>query len=395
MRPLARPVAIALASFCAFINLYAPQSLLPLVAREFGVGAVESSRLISSTTLAVALIAPFTGAVADMLGRKRVIVVAMFALLVPTVMVALAPTLGQMVVWRFVQGLLLPPVFVVTVAYIGDELPPAHAAGMAGLYTAASCFGGFFGRFFAGVLAGPFGMRGAFLGMALVTLAAAIGVLLLLPRERNFVPSRDFRTAMRHMIGHAIDPDLAATFAVGFGVLFNFVALFTYISFHLAAPPFGLSAAALGTIFVVYLSGVFTTPLTGRLVRRFGRRNFVLAAMAVWVAGLALTLSGSLAIIILGLVFASGAGFFCQATSTGYIAVSARRARSSAVGLYVTAYYVGGSFGALLPGYAWNWAGWPGVIAVILVMLAIIAAMVLFFWREPEVSPPAPSVSAG
>jgi len=391
MRSFARPVAIALAAFCVFINLYAPQSLLPLVAREFGVGAVESSRLISSTTLAVALIAPFTGAVADMLGRKRVIVAAMFALILPTLLVAFAPTLGQMVFWRFVQGLLLPPVFVVTVAYIGDELPPAQAAGMAGLYTAASCFGGFFGRFISGILAGPFGLRGAFLGLALITLAAALGVLMLLPREKNFVPNRSLRMALSHMVGHVLDPNLAATFAVGFGVLFNFVGLFTYVSFHLAAPPFNLSAAALGTIFVVYLSGVLTTPLTGRLVRRFGRRNFVLAAMTFWVAGLMLTLSGSLAIIILGLVLASGAGFFCQATSTGYVAISAQRARSSAVGLYVTAYYVGGSFGALLPGYAWNWAGWPGVIASLLVMLAIIAAMVLCFWRDGGARRPAPA----
>ena len=228
----------------------------------------------------MALIAPFTGAVADMFGRKRVIISAMFALLLPTVMVALAPTLGQMVFWRFVQGLLLPPVFVVTVAYIGDELPPAEAVGMAGLYISASCFGGFFGRFFAGVLAGPFGMRGAFLGLALVTLAAAVGVLLLLPREKHFVPSRDFRLGHEPHDRACHRSRSAATFAVGFGVLFNFVALFTYISFYLAAPPFGLSTAALGTIFVVYLSGVFTTPLTGRLVRRFGRRNFVLAALA-------------------------------------------------------------------------------------------------------------------
>ena len=38
----------------------------------------------------------------------------------------------QLVVWRFVQGLLLPPIFAVTVAYIGDEWPPREVAGVAG-----------------------------------------------------------------------------------------------------------------------------------------------------------------------------------------------------------------------------------------------------------------------
>ena len=40
----------------------------------------------------MALIAPFSGAVADVLGRKRVIVAAMVLLAIPTVMLALAPT---------------------------------------------------------------------------------------------------------------------------------------------------------------------------------------------------------------------------------------------------------------------------------------------------------------
>ena len=47
---------------------------------------------------------------------------------------------------------------------------------------------------------------------------------------------------------------LVATYAVGFCVLFTQVAMFTYVTFHLAAPPFGLSTAALGWLFVV-LSG--------------------------------------------------------------------------------------------------------------------------------------------
>ena len=74
----------------------------------------------------MALTAPFTGTVADVLGRKRVIVTAMLVLVVPTVMVALAPTLSALIFWRFVQGLVLPPIFAVTIAYIGDEWPRAR-----------------------------------------------------------------------------------------------------------------------------------------------------------------------------------------------------------------------------------------------------------------------------
>ena len=77
MRLDPRKVAIATAGFCAFLNLYSPQALLPALAREFGVGAAEISTIMTASALAIALTAPFTGAVADVLGRKRVITAAM------------------------------------------------------------------------------------------------------------------------------------------------------------------------------------------------------------------------------------------------------------------------------------------------------------------------------
>src|SRR5258708_9653249 len=146
-----RRVGVALAGFVTFLNLYAPQALLPMLADEFGASARDVSLTVSATTFAIALIAPFTGAAADVLGRKRVITAAMIALVVPTVLVALAGGLHGMVLWRFVQGLLLPPIFVVTIAYVGGEFSVAEATSVTAIYLSASSFGGFLRR----VLIGP------------------------------------------------------------------------------------------------------------------------------------------------------------------------------------------------------------------------------------------------
>ena len=54
--------------------------------------------------------------------------------------------------------------------------------------------------------------------------------------------------------------------------------------------------------------------------------------------------------------------------------MTARQARSSAVGLYVTIYYVGGAAGAIVPGYAWTVAGWPGCVATVAAVVALVAA---------------------
>ncbi len=111
-----RRLAVALAGFCAFLNLYSPQALLPALAREFQVGAGAISTIMTVGTFAIALTAPFTGALTDVLGRKRVIVTALVAVTLPMVMVSLAADVHGIVVWRFVQGLLLPPIFAVTLA---------------------------------------------------------------------------------------------------------------------------------------------------------------------------------------------------------------------------------------------------------------------------------------
>jgi YNFM family putative membrane transporter len=377
-----RRVAVGLAGFCAFINLYAPQPVLPMLSHEFGASAVSVSYIMTASTLSVALIAPFIGTVSDVVGRKRMIVTAMVLLAVPTLMVALASTLEALIFWRFIQGLLLPPVFAVIITYVGEEFPPHQATGATGIYAAGSAFGGFSGRLFTGLFADVIGWRPAFACLAAVTLLGGVMVALLLPRERNFVRSEHLAASARQMLRHLGNRRLLPIYAVGFGVLFNFIATFTYISFHLAAAPFLLSATALGAIFVVYLVGSAVAPWAGVAVNRFGRRQAVIGAITVWIGGVALTLAPSLAVIIVGLAICAGAGMFCQAISTGYVTTTVEAGRSSAVGLYVTSFYVGGSFGATLGGFAWLAGAWPACAALVIVMLLIMATLVATTWSE-------------
>ena len=381
MRLDPRKIAVATAGFCAFLNLYSPQALLPALAREFGVGAAEISAIMTASALAIALTAPFTGAVADVLGRKHVITAAMLAVVVPMAGAAWAPDVNALIVWRFIQGLLLPPIFAVTVAYIGDEWPPAEVPGVAGIYIAGSSLGGFCGRFIPGVLHDLIGWRGGFLALAALSLAGALILAWLLPREKSFVRSEDLGASVRQMLRHLKNPQLLATYAIGFGVLFNFIAVFTYVSFHLAAPPYDFSSTVLGAIFVTYLVGTIIAPMTGWMVARLGRRWFILTVIAAWAAGALLMLAPPVAAIVAGLILCAACGMLCQTIATGYVTAIAKDGRSSAVGLYVTSFYVGGSMGALLPGFAWNAGGWPACIAMVVAMLAAMALIAALAYR--------------
>jgi predicted MFS family arabinose efflux permease len=379
-----RRLAVAINGFCTFLNLYSPQALLPELSREFGATAAGISTIMTASTLAVALTAPATGAIADVFGRKRLITFALFAVSIPTVMVTFASSVHEIVVWRFIQGLFLPPIFAVTVAYVGDEWPPSEVAGVAGIYITGSSIGGFAGRMVPGALADLIGWRSAFLILAATTLAAGVAILFMLPRERKFVRSEGFAASGRQMLRHLRNPQLIATYAVGFGTLFNFIATFTYVSFHLAAPPYNFSSTWLGALFFTYLGGTVMAPWTGRLIARFGRRNFVLGLIALWVCGVALLLAPQLVLILAGLLVCATCGMLCQSVSTGYVAIVAKQGRSAAVGLYVTCFYAGGSMGAFLPGLTWASGGWPAAVAMLIAMQAIMACIVGFAWTRTE-----------
>jgi len=381
-----RRIAIALTGLCAFINLYATQPLLPLFTRDFDASPAEVSLSIGATTLAVALGAPFVGMIADVLGRKRIIAGAMALMVIPTAAIPLSGSIGELVFWRFVQGLLLPPIFAVTIAYIGDEWPTDEIASATAAYIAAGGVGGFLGRFLSGVIADHGGWRAAFWIYTGITGLSALYVALALPRERGFVRADGLGHSARLALGHLLNPPILATFVVGFAVLFSFVAAFTYVNFYLAAPPFELSTSALGSIFVVYLLAVVVTPMTGRWAARVGRRALVMIAIAGWCAGLLITLIPWLPAVLAGLAISSVSGFACQATSTGLLAQRAAAARSSALGLYVTFYYLGGSTGATAPAAIWARAGWPGCVVLVIVVLAVMAALVARFWRAEKPS---------
>jgi predicted MFS family arabinose efflux permease len=375
-------VAVATAGFAAMLNMYAPQAVLPLLADEFGVGPAAISQIMTVNALAVALTAPFTGVIADVLGRRAVIVIAIALLVVPSVMMAVSNSLEALLFWRFVQGLLLPPIFAVSVAYIGAEWPASEATAMTGTFIAATAVGGFTGRMLTAALTEPVGWRLALGVDGAITAICALVVIALLPRERSFVRGTTLASSLHQMLRHLRHPRLVATFGIGFGIMFNFIAAFTYIGFRLAAPPFSLSTAAIGAVFVTYLVSLVTAPFTGHLVSLFGRRNFGLIALAIWMCGIMLTLAPSLPVIVFGLFMIVGSGFYVQVCCQSFVATQAREGNSSAVGLYVTSFYIGGSFGGLIPGLIWNATGWPGTVALIAGMLLVMTGLVRFAWRE-------------
>ena len=376
--------AVVLSGFCAFLELYAPQVILPDLAKSFDVSAASAGTAVGISTLAVALAAPFVGLLADRCGRKRTIVAAALLSIVPTVMLVGAQNFDQILFWRFVQGLTVPAMYAPIIAYLNEEWSPRDATDIMGYQVAASAMGGFCGRFITASLAEPFGWRTGFAVLAVITLVCALTIWAWLPPERARIAGPADSSGVAPGLRKSLsNPALLSTCAVGFSLLFSLVAVFTYVNFHLAAPPFLLSAAQLGWIFLVYPFGAIAVPASGLLIRRLGRRQTMGLAVMVSAAGLLCTLQSGLPMVIAGLaVFVAGV-FTMQAASMGYVGKVAGEAKATVVGVYVFCYYVGGSGGAVLPGLlVWDGAGWSGCVGLVLVTLCGTGSLAWWAWRR-------------
>ena len=173
---------MAIAGASAFIDMYATQPLLPELRTTFHASEAAVGATISALTFACALSAPLVGSLADRIGRKRVIVSAIAALGVVTLGAATAPTLSVLIAWRFAQGLFMPAVFAVTLAYIAEEFPPAVGGRAVGAYVGGNVFGGFFGRYCTALVADRTDWHSAFVVLGALNLIGAGIVWATLPR---------------------------------------------------------------------------------------------------------------------------------------------------------------------------------------------------------------------
>jgi predicted MFS family arabinose efflux permease len=382
-RPTAHPTfAVVLAGVAAFLDLYSTQPLLPLLRDTFGASTFAAGLTITAPTIAVAIFAPFIGRLADRLGLRRAIVLSAWALTAATALAATSRTLDQLIFWRFVQGVATPGIFASTVAYIHEVWPPTHAGRATAAYMTGTIVGGFTGRAVSGITAADATWQLAFVALAVLTGAVALSLTLWLPSET--VRHAPDRRAPAGSIAHLIrNRRLVATCGVGFSVLFTQVAMFTYVTFHLAAPPFDLSTVALGWLFVVYLVGAVVTPFAGRWIDRHGHRAGIGSAMAIGAAGALLTLVPWLPAIVAGLALCATGVFTAQATTSSYIGAVTPSDRALAVGMYSTFYYAGGSTGGALPSIFWRTGGWPACVLLVVAIQLTGVAIALTQW-SPE-----------
>jgi MFS transporter, YNFM family, putative membrane transport protein len=392
LRPYRRVIAVFLCGAFAFLDLYCTQPLLPLLSHIFRATETSVSSTVSASTLGVAISAALLALFGERMDRKRTIICSMIGLAVVTALAATAPNLQVLAIWRLMQGLLTPGIFITTIAYVTEEWPARQVPRVMSFYVAGTVFGGFVGRVSGGLLAEDFGWRLMFVILGAAGLIGAHVTTRLLAPACSGARQHAVHSRLAPMLRNLRDVRLLSTFGLGFCMLFTLVSLFSYITFYLANAPFYLSTAKLSWLFAVYLFGLLATLAVGTVLARIGLLHGIIGAIGLCFAGVALTLWPSLLAVGIGLSLASSGVFISQTCANSFLRDAAPLGgRVSAAGMYICSYYIGGTVGGILPGLLWKQTGWPGCVALICTFLTIAASLAFFGWRrKPPIIDPIP-----
>ncbi|WP_435304152.1 MULTISPECIES: MFS transporter [Pseudomonas] len=355
-------LALFCGGFATFALLYCVQPMMPLLSREFSVNAAQSSLILSVATGLLAIGLLITGPISDRIGRKPVMVAALFAAALCTVASAMMPTWHGVLFLRALVGLSLSGLAAVAMTYLSEEIHPKHIGLAMGLYIAGNAIGGMCGRLITGVLIDFVSWHTAMLVIGGLALIAAAVFWRILPESRNFRPrSLNPRNLLDGFTLHFRDAGLPLLFLEAFVLMGAFVTLFNYIGYRLLAEPYHLDQAVVGLLSVVYLSGIYSSAKVGALADKLGRRRMLWATIALMLAGLALTMATPLVLVIPGMLVFTFGFFGAHSVASSWIGRRALTAKGQASSLYLFSYYAGSSVAGTAGGVAWHLGGWNGI----------------------------------
>ena len=358
-----------LAAGAMFAVMYSTQAILPELGREFGVSPARAGLSISAVIAAVALGGWFWGPLSDRIGRRASLIAASGLIVVPSLLLPLAPSFGTLLGLRVLQGLCMPGLLTVGLPYVTEAYSPALGARAMGYYISSLVAGGLVGRVGVALVTAATSWRAALAGVAVLPLVSTVVMRARLPDEDEDGRRREPLTPadLRRVLGNR---RLLAAMGAGSGLFFTFVGTFSYVTFRLEAPPFGLAPAVAGLVFCLWVLGL-VGPFAGRAAERHGWSAVALACLGTVAAGLLVSLPDALVPAIAGVGLVTVAMFAGVTAAQLGVAGATAQDRGLATALYFTAYYAAGGLGGFVPGLAYESRGWAGLVAL---GLAVVAA---------------------
>ena len=261
--------ALALAAFGSGLSLRLTDALLPLFAREFGVGLGHAAAVVTAFSVAYGLSQLFFGPVGDRFGKYRVIAWACAACALTASLCGLAQGFTQLVFARLLAGATAAAIIPLSMAWIGDVVPYEDRQPVLARFLIGQILGLSAGVFTGGFAADHLNWRVPF--FAIGAGFAAISVMLLAFDRRLPARARELRRAdgdaLARMVGEfsqVLARPWARVVLVSVFLEGGFVyGSFAFIATHLHQR-FGIALATAGSTVMLFGSGFWTCAASSR-----------------------------------------------------------------------------------------------------------------------------------
>jgi len=253
-------LTLGLAGLLSAADNWIVAPVLPAIAGSFAVTAVQAGVIITAYMIPYGLMQPVYGFLADRWGKRLVLRWIVVGLALGTLGCALSPTLPILCGWRFLTGFFAAGIIAVSLALIGDSLPPEQRQRYVGHFMGMVFLG-------QGISVGLGGLISQYANWRVTFAVLAAGATLMLWLLRtlpsgNPVPVSGARrsflaetlTVCRTPLGRVIFPlALAAGFLlIGIysylGVFLHIVGHLNYLEVGLVLMFFGLACLTAGAV---------------------------------------------------------------------------------------------------------------------------------------------------
>lgn len=368
-----------------FMLLYSAQALLPQLAATFEVSPAVSSLALSVATGTLALAIIPVSVVAEQWGRRRVMTVSLTATAVLGLLAPLAPSFEALLAVRALQGVAMAGVPALAMGHLTQEVSRRALGHAMGVLIAGNTVGGLSGRLLAGALADLAGWRTAMASVGVLSVLCLVGFRVLVPEPVR--PPR--KVALRRLAGdlggHLRDPGVRRACLLSFVLMSAFVSMYNFLGFRLLAPPYSLSDAVVGLVFLAYLAGTVSSPTAGRLGDRLGRATVLRASILLSLGAAVLSLAPALPVVLLSLVVFTVGFFGAHTVTSGWLSERTTTGAAQASALYLFSYYAGSSVGGVTGGLAFERGAWAGLVAHIGLLLVVALGAAYLLGRTPGV----------
>jgi len=363
-------VVIAL-TILTLSTLYAPQPLLPVLARTYGVSRDMAALLTTAVFLPLSLAPLFYGQILAAWAPRRLLRIAVLQLAIATALFPLCASFPLLLAVRFWQGLLVPAILTALMTYVAAESAPGVRQRAMAIYVASTILGGLLGRVMSGSFATWFGWPSSFYLLA-VSLLGVFGLLGLLspgspPQPRG---QREIAVILACRPARRI-------YLTVFCFFFVFAALMNTLPFRVAALDPSASEMRIGLMYSGYALGIATALGAVAIAARLGgaRRTMLLGLSGFGLSLIGMLLPSASGLFALMFPFC-GSLFLVHALASGQLNSLGLPQAGLVNGLYISFYYGGGILGSSLPVVVYQKWGWPAFIALLLLFVggALLAA---------------------